>query len=408
MKKLGFWNAGLIVLALGSLALMAGCKPKDGGGESTGSTGSSSSTSGETASGDKINIGLIASINGDLRPWGSDCRDGAMLAVEEINAAGGIDGKMINLIVEDSNSKPEDGKTAAQKLASSDVVGLVGEVASGITMQIKSVALEAGLPLVAVGATNPDITKNSDGKVFRVCYTDDFQGPVMAKFAFQALGKKRAAIMTDNKQPYSQELSKKFMAFFKSLGGEIVTEEFYESGQNQFTGQITNIKSKAPDVIFLSGYFTEVGPIARQIRQQGLNVPLLGGDGWDSKELVTSGGDAIIGGYFCNHYNNKEDRPEVQNFLTKWNEKYGGEPATTMGALGYDAVMLMIDGIKRGGTDKAKIAEALNNTEGFAGVSGVINLKDHNGDPPKRALVVEVTQDGQKFAKAYEPDEVFN
>ncbi len=398
-------------MALASLAWLGGCKdPAAGGG---GTKEPAASGGGATATGDVIKIGLVASQGGDLRPWGQDCIAGARLAEAEINAAGGIGGKKIQLIVEDSNSKPEEGKSAAEKLASEGVIGLVGEVASGITLQMKTVAMDRGLPLIAVGATNPEVTKDSNGLVSRVCYTDDVQGPVMAFFAYNDLKLRKVAIMTDNKQPYSQGLSASFAKRFKELGGEIVGEEFYQSGENQFGGQLTSIKSKNPDGIFMSGYFTEVGPMARQIRQQGMtNVKLMGGDGWDSTELTSSGGDAIVGGYFCNHYNNAEDRPEVQDFLKKFREaNNGNDPGTTMAALGYDATMLMIDALKRMNTakatmDSATLAKTIYETVDFPGVSGKITLQGMNGDPEKRALVVQVTKTGQEFVKAYEPSEV--
>lgn len=353
--------------------------------------------------GETIKLGLVASLNGELKPWGDDSKFGAELAVEELNKAGGVNGKKIELLVEDSNSKPEQGKTAADRLIGKGVVGIVGEVASGITAQIADSAFQAGVPVVAIGATKTTLT-DIGSNIFRVCYTDDFQGPVMARFAFEELGLKRVAVMTDNKQPYSQGLSESFKTKFKALGGEIVGEEFYNSGDQQFNGQLTNIKGKNPDALFLSGYFTEVGLIARQARDVGLNVKLLGGDGWDSEELVSGGGEGILGGYFCNHYNNQEDRPEVKTFLEKWKAKYAGKlPGTTMGALGYDSVMLMADAVKRSATPDAKgIIAALDSTEAFPSVSGEITLKGKNGNPPKRALVVEVTKTGQVFRKAYE------
>lgn len=355
------------------------------------------------AIGETIKIGLVASLNGELKPWGDDSKFGAELAVDEINKAGGINGKKIELLIEDSNSKPEQGKTATDRLISKGVVGIVGEVASGITAQIADSAYQAGVPVVSIGATRTDLT-DIGSNIFRVCYTDDFQGPVMAKFGYEELGLRRVAVLTDKRQPYSEGLSASFIATFKKMGGTIITEEFYNSGDQQFNAQLTNIKGQNPDGMFLSGYFTEVGLIARQARDVGLKVKLLGGDGWDSQELVSGGGEGILGGYFCNHYNDNEDRPEVKEFLTKWKGKYNGKlPGTTMGALGYDSVALMADAVKRAATPDSKgIIAALDGTEDFKGISGMITLKGHNGNPPKRALVVEVTSSGVVFRKAYE------
>jgi branched-chain amino acid transport system substrate-binding protein len=356
----------------------------------------------------KILIGLVASENGDLRPWGVDCEAGAKLAVAEFNKAGGVGGKEVELRIEDSGSKPEQGKSAAEKLIGDGVLALVGEVSSGITAQMGASAFEKGVPDVAVGATKTTLTDIGNTQ-FRVCYTDAFQGPVMANFAYKELGLHNVALMTDKKQPYSTGLSDAFRATFVKLGGTIVDEQFYETGQTDFKAQLTNLKAKAPDGIFASGYFPEVGPMARQVKEAGLTVKMLGGDGWDSSEILNTGGEAILGQFFCNHYNNKEDRPAVKTFLDKWKAAYPSNPvpATTMGALGYDATSVVLDALKRAKSlDSKALRDAIDETDAFPGVSGSITLKGNEGNPPKRAIVVTLTKEGQKFAKAYEPTEV--
>ena len=356
----------------------------------------------------KILIGLVASENGDLRPWGVDCEAGAKLAVAEFNKAGGVGGKEVELRIEDSASKPEQGKSAAEKLIGDGVLAVIGEVASGITAQMGQSCFEKGIPDVAVGATKTTLTDIGNTQ-FRVCYTDAFQGPVMANFAFKELGLKNVALMTDKKQPYSTGLSESFKATFEKLGGKIVDEQFYETGQTDFKAQLTNLKAKSPDGIFASGYFPEVGPMARQVKEAGLTVKMLGGDGWDSSEILNTGGEAIIGQFFCNHYNNHEDRPAVKTFLDKWKAAYPNNPvpATTMGALGYDATSVVLDALKRSKSlDSKALRDAIEDTDNFAGVSGAITLKGNGGNPPKRAIVVKLTKGGQVFAKAYEPNEV--
>jgi branched-chain amino acid transport system substrate-binding protein len=402
-----------------ALAALIGC---DGGGgaASTGSISTEGSNvaagsrpaptgEGNTASGDTVVIGLVASQNGDLRPWGVDCVAGAQLAIDEFNEAGGLNGKKVELRIEDSASNPEQGKSATEKLISDGALGIIGEVSSSITAQMAQVCFEKGVPIVAVGATNTNLAKTGSN-FFRVCYTDDLQGPVMAKFAYESLNLRKVALFTDNKQDYSKGLSASFRDYFQKLGGEIVDEQFYESGQTQFSGQLTNLKSKNPDGLFLSGYFNEVGPIVRQARQAGITVPVMGGDGWDSSEILNTGGDAIIGGFFCNHYNNEDDRPQVKDFLSKWKAKYPSNPvpATTMGALGYDATALTLDALKRAsGTTSKDLMAALAETESYPAVSGDITLKGQNGNPPKRAIVVELNKEkGQVFAKAFEADEL--
>jgi len=426
------FKTGLAALAIG---VVVGCSgsttsPAPGTGPS-GNSGTTPTASGDNAGGtltsarptppsegpkvegDTIKIGLIASLTGDQKPWGDDSVEGARMAVDEFNKAGGFNGKKVELLIGDAASKAEAAKSATEKLMSDGVVALVGEVASGHTIQMAKSAFQKGIPVVAIGATRTDLT-NEGSHVFRVCYTDAFQGPVMAQFAYEKLGLRTVGVMTDNKQPYSQGLSKSFSDTFVKLGGKIVGEAFYESGQTQFSGQLTELKAKSPAGLFLSGYFTEVGPIAQQARQAGLDVPLLGGDGWDSPQLIESGGEAIQGGkaFFCNHYNNADNRPQVAEFLKKYKAAHGGkEPGTTMAALGYDATLLTLDAIKRSKELSSKgIIEALENTENFAGVSGDITLKGRGGNPDKRAIVVEVTpmtpSGWQKFAVAYTPDQI--
>lgn len=386
-----------------------------GGGTPGGSTGAKRpavTATGNTATGDTIPLGLVASLNGDLVPWGKDEEKGAELAVEDFNKAGGVNGKKVELKVSDSASKPEQGKSAAEKLISDGVIGLIGEVASGITAQMAQAAYEKGIPIIAVGATRTDLT-DIGNNVFRVCYTDDFQGPVMATFAYKELGLRNVALITDKKQPYSTGLSDSFRAYFTKLGGNIVDEEFYQTGDTTFKDKLTNVKAKNPDGLFMSGYFNETGPLAKQAREVGIDkkIPLLGGDGWDSAQILVSGGDAINGSYFCNHYNNKDTRPQVQDFLKEWQAKYGGMPGTTMGALAYDATMLMCQALKNCKTmDSSDLIQAIDNTEGFKGVSGDITMKGFNGNPPKRALVVKLDSsvggNGQVFAKAYEHSDI--
>ena len=429
MIKMNWITMGSAAATAACLSFMAGCTSDTGTKTDTGGT---TTTGGKTepgktptdpvkvtgrpatkgagvkVDGDTIKIGLVASLNGENKPWGEDSQTGIQIVEDEINKAGGIKGKKVKFLIQDTQSTAEGGKSAAEKLVADGVIAIVGEVASGVTAQVLTVAHEKGIPVVAIGSTRTDLSQQSNC-FFRVCYTDDFQGPVMAKFAYDGLKLKKVALMTDQKLPYSTGLSASFAATFKSLGGEIVDEEKYEGGQAQFSGQVEQMKAKSPDGIFCSGYFTEVGPIAKAIRGAGLtNVKLLGGDGWDSPTLINSGGDAIVGGYFCNHYSNFDPRPEVQDFLKKWGAvKNGEKPGTTMGALAYDAGKLACDALTRA-TDlsSAAMITALDNTENFKGVSGTITLKGNNGDPIKDALIVEVTKDGFKAAKTYKPSEV--
>ncbi|MBI5707674.1 MAG: ABC transporter substrate-binding protein [Armatimonadetes bacterium] len=386
-----------------SLAACSGCSggggtdnPAPSGGGAAGGTAAAPgrelpTAEGNKAEGDTIKIGLISSLSGDNQPWGEDSKNGAQLAVDEFNAAGGVNGKMIELKVEDTASKPESGKSATEKLVGEDkVLAVIGEVASGITIPAAQVCQENSVPIVAVGATRVDITQKG-GAIFRACFTDNFQGAAMAKFAYEDLKLRNVAVMTDRKLPYSTGLSDVFKEAFEFFGGKIATEEFYESGGNMdFKAQLTNIKSKNPDGMFCSGYFTEVGPIARQREQVGLNVPMFGGDGWDSTQLINSGGTGIQGQYFLNHYHNSEQRAEVQDFVKKFQAKYNHPPATAMGALGYDATNVVLTALKASGaTDSKSLITAIAGVKDMKGVSGSITI-GADGNAQKPALVLQV------------------
>jgi branched-chain amino acid transport system substrate-binding protein len=349
----------------------------------------------------------VASLTGAQLPWGVDCQRGAQLAVDEFNKAGGLNGKKVRLVSGDDASKPEQGKSAVEKMIDQDhVIGVIGEVASGITLQMGPVCQAAGVPDVAVGATRDDIT-NIGNCMFRVCYTDSLQGPVMANFAYKKLGLRKVAVMTDKTLPYSTGLSKSFIATFKKLGGTVIDEQFYETGQTQFTGQLTNLKAEGPEGVFASGYFPEVGPMVKQAAEAGLKVPFFGGDGWDSKDISRLGGAAIVHDCFCNHYSNEDPSPQVQQFLAKWKKAFCSDPGTAMGALGYDATALMLDALKRAKSPTGKdLRDAIDDTTDFKGVTGSITLKGMHGNPAKRAIIVEVTATGTKFATAIEPSQV--
>ena len=362
---------------------------------------------GNSATGNTIKIGLIASLSGPLRPWGEDSLNGAKLAVSEFNAAGGVNGKKVVLDVQDSQSRPEDALNAAEKALSDGSIGVVGEVSSGNTINIANACFKAGVPDVAIGATKTSLTRQGNN-VFRVCYTDNFQGPVMATFAYKDLGIHKVAIMTDNAQAYSQGLSKDFKSAFIALGGKVVDEEKYETGASSFTTQLTNLKAANPEGVFASGYFTEVGPIVASARSMGIKVPFFGGDGWDSPKILQSGGPGIIGCYFCNHYTNMDPSPAVQGFLAKWKSIYKSYPGTTMAALGYDAMNVTLQALKACKKfDSVDLRNALANISNYKGVTGTITLKGAAGNPPKRALVVQIVpmskQGFQKPVVAYVP-----
>ena len=348
-----------------------------------------------SASANEIVIGHFASLTGDTATFGTSADEGAQLAKDEINAAGGVLGKQIKLITEDDRSQSGDARNAVQKLINRDkVVALLGEISSGRSIAAAPIAQKAKIPMLSPGSTNPKVTQEGD-YIFRACFIDPFQGEAMARFAMETLGKKRFAILFANNSDYSVGLKDYVKQAVLAAGGEVVAEESYaEKSDKDFSGQLTKIKGANPEAMFVTGYYTEAGLVASQARSLGLDVPLIGGDGWDSPVLVESGGAAIEGNYFTNHYSPDEERPEVKKFVDAYKAKYGGKVPDAMAVLGYDAMRLMADAIGRAGsTDGQKIRDALAATKGFPGAAGAITINaDRNADKP---IVIVQVKGGQ-------------
>ncbi|HUE38449.1 MAG TPA: ABC transporter substrate-binding protein [Candidatus Binatia bacterium] len=342
---------------------------------------------------DEIVIGEFASLTGGTATFGRSSDAGVQLAVNEINAAGGLLGKKLRVVVEDDQSKPEEARTAVLKLLKQDeVVAVLGEVASSRSLAAAPECQRAGVPMISPASTNPKVTAVGE-YVFRVCFIDPFQGSTMAKFAADSLHAKSAAILRDIKNDYSVGLADFFRDEFSHRGGKIVTDVSYAEGDIDFKAQLTTIRGVKPDVVFVPGYYTEVGLIARQARELGISVPLLGGDGWDSPRTVEIGGNAVNGCYFSNHYAADDPNPVAQQFIQKFRAKYSEVP-DAMAVLGYDATGVLADAIKRAGTtDGKKLRDAIAKTKDFPGVAGTITL-DENRNPVKSAVVLQV-KDGK-------------
>ncbi len=346
-----------------------------------------------------IRIGHFASLQGDIATFGQQTDNGIRLAVEEINADGGVLGKQIELITEDTRSTTQDAGSAAEKLISKDrVLVLLGEVASSLSLIAAPIAEREQVPMVTPSSTNPEVTVAKNGKVrdfvFRVCFIDPFQGKVMATFAYENLGARRVAILSDNANDYSVGLAKNFKEAFTEMGGEIVVETAYEAKQVDFKSQLTEIRESDVDVAYVPGYYTEVSLIAAQARDLGFDKPLLGGDGWDSPELVKGEfAEALEGCYFSNHYSVEDTTRMVKEFTDKYEAKYGEQPGA-MAALGYDAMYIVKDAIERAGkADPLLVRDALEATTDFSGVTGTITInEDHNAIKP--AVVLKI-RDGK-------------
>jgi branched-chain amino acid transport system substrate-binding protein len=370
-----------VVSGAAAVALAALCC---GGEKKDGATG---------AAAGPIQIGHYASLTGDTATFGQSTDRGIRMQIDEVNAQGGVLGRPLALITEDDRSITEEARMTAQKLLQRDeVVALLGEVASSRSLAAAPEAQRAKVPMISPASTNPKVTEVGD-YVFRACFIDPFQGAVMAKFAKETLGAKKVAILFDFKQDYSVGLADFFRKTFQAEGGEIVADERYTSGDIEFRAQLTKIRATNPDAIFVPGYYTEAGLIAKQARELGIKVPLLGGDGWDSTKTLEIGGAAVEGNFFSNHYAADSDSPLVQGFVKKYKERYGEVP-DAMAVLGYDAAGILVDALKRAGTTEGpKLRDAIAATTNYAGVSGNISM-DPQRNARKDAVVLEIKNGG--------------
>ena len=339
---------------------------------------------------DEIVVGEYGSLTGTTATFGLSTDNGAKMAFDEINTAGGVLGKKLKVLVEDDQSKPEEAATAVTKLINQNhVVAMIGEVSSSRSLAAAPVCQANSVPMVSPSSTNPRVTQIGD-YIFRVCFIDPFQGSVMAKFAANTLKAKKVAILVDVRNDYSVGLQTFFRENFRQLGGQIVAEQSYSEGDSDFHAQLTQIKAVNPEAIYVPGYYTEVGTIARQARELGITAPLLGGDGWDSPKLFEIGGDALNGCYLSNHYSVDDPSPAVQKFVSDYKTRYKQVP-DALAALGYDAAKILADAMSRAGsTDGPKVRDALAATKDFPGVTGKITInKDRNAVKPAVVLKVE-------------------
>ncbi len=383
-------------IGIAALLLVGGCPSKPGEKGNGGSAGPAPSAA-------TIKVGEYGSLTGATATFGVSTRDGVELARKELNAAGGVLGKQLEVIVYDDQGKQQEAATAVTKLITQDkVMAVLGEVASSLSLAAGPIAQRHGVPMISPSSTNPKVTEVGD-MIFRVCFLDPFQGEVMAKFAWNTLKAKKVAIFKDQANAYSVGLAEFFEKTFTKLGGKVVAQQAYSAGDNDFKSQLTNIRGASPEAIFVPGYYTEVGLIARQAKAVGLKVPLLGGDGWDSSKLTEIGGDAIDGSYFSNHYSVENQEPHVQKFIAAYDAAYKAKP-DGLAALGYDAMMILADAIKRAGSDDSrKVRDALAATKGFRGVTGLITI-DENRNAKKSAVVLKIQATGFKYQETIAAD----
>ena len=379
----------ILSLLVAGVALLAGCSKSGGGSE---------------AAADAIVIGEFASLTGKEAAFGQSSHKGTQLAIEELNAAGGLLGKPVRYVYEDNRSTPGESATIAKKLISRDkIVALLGEVASGRSLEAAPIAQASKVPMISPSSTNPKVTETGD-YIFRVCFTDPFQGKLLAEFARRTLKAQKIAIFSDVAAPYSVGLAQYFREPFLAGGGQIVAEQKYTGGDKDFKAQLTAIKSLKPDAIMVPGYYTDVGLIVAQARQLGITVPLFGGDGWEAPELIQiAGSEALQGTYYSTHFSPENTDPVAQKFVAAYRARYGGETPDAMAALGYDSAMVLADAIRRAGsTESAKLRDALAATSGYAGATGATTL-DANRDASKPAVIITVKDGKFQYVETIAP-----
>ena len=377
-----------------------------------------SNTEGGSSSGggaNTITIGEYGSLTGDKSTFGHSTDNGVELAVKAINAAGGVNGHTLTVDVQDDAGTPDGASSVVKKIiTSSKPTAVIGEVASTLSIQAAPICNAAKVPMISPSSTNPKVTQLGP-YVFRVCFIDPFQGTAAAKFATGTLHAKKAAILTDSGNDYSIGLTNFFTQSFTKAGGQVVVSQNYGKDDVDFSSQLTQIKAANPDILYVPGYYGQVGPIAKQARAIGLNVPLLGGDGWDSPKLVEGAGgpgQALEGSYFTNHSSMSNPDPAIQKFVSAYKIAYGGQQPDSLAALGYDSVGVLVDALKRAGVPadgdyaspayRVKLRDALAATQGYKGITGTITIgPDRNAVKP--AVVLQIHGSDYKYVTTVNP-----
>ena len=359
---------------------------------------------GQAAAPKELKIAVLAPLSGPVPTFGEMTRDGALLAIEEWNAKGGVLGLKIVPIVEDSQCTPDPAVNAANKVINQDKVHyIIGEVCSKASIPISEIANAAGVVQISPTSTNPSVTVDENGVtkpyIFRACFIDPFQGRVGAKFAMEKIGAKTAFVLVDQANDYVKGLAEAFDMSFTEMGGTVIGTESYTANDTDFSAILAKIADAKPDVVYLPDYYNIVNLVMKQAKEKGINTPFIGGDGWDSADLDNL---AAAGGYFTNHYSPDDPRPEVQDFRKNFEARYGGKTPDALAALAYDATNLLLQAVEAAGADDAaKVRDAVESIT-FKGVSGTINY-DENHNPVKSATILKVTTEGVKFEAVVNP-----
>jgi branched-chain amino acid transport system substrate-binding protein len=351
-----------------------------------------------------LKLGVITELTGDMPAVGASCRNAAQMAVDEVNAAGGlpIGGERVKLklVVEDNAGKADQSAVAAQKLITQDeVLAIVGPNASRYAIPAAEIAESSNTVLITPWSTNPKTTLDaSTGKpkayVFRACFIDPFQGGLLARFATDNLKTQRAAVLYDVASDYNKGIAEVFKAHYERLGGKVVAFETYTTGDKDFSAQLTKIKDAKPEVIFLPNYYSEVPLQVQQAKRLGINVPFIGSDSWGSDELLKLGGADLNGYFFSTHYSADNAAPAAQKFLQDYERIYGAKP-DDVAALTYDAFGLLFGAIQTAGkADREAVRAALSTLSDYRGVTGDMQFRADSRDPVKSAVILQI-QDGK-------------
>jgi len=353
--------------------------------------------------GGTLKVAILAPLSGDVATFGQSTRNGAMLAVEEWNAKGGVNGKQIEVVVEDSQCSAEAAVSAANKVIDQDGVKfIIGEVCSSASIPVSEIATTKGIFQISPTSTNPSVTVSEDGTtkptVFRACFIDPFQGKVAAKFALNNLGAKTAAVFLDQGNDYVRGLAEVFITEFEAGGGQVLVKETYTGDDSDFSAILTKVKDANPDILYLPDYYSTVNLIAAQAKEKGVTAALLGGDGWDSADLDRA---AVDGGYFTNHFSDQDTRAIVQDFVKKYTDKYGAAP-DALAALAYDAANILFKGMDAAGkADPVAVAKELEKGT-FDVVSGSVSY-DAQHNPVKAAVVLQVKDGAVNYIDTVAP-----
>ena len=346
-------------------------------------------------------IGVVSPMTGATATFGQENVNGIKLAYEKLKKAKGT---KFDLIIEDDKSEAIESTNATRKLISVDKVSImIGAPTSSLALASAPIVQEAKIPFITPTATNAKVTQVGNF-ITRACFTDDFQGVVMAKFAVNTLKKTKGLTLIENTSDYSKGLAKAFGDEFTKLGGTMVnTEELtYAAKDTDFQSLLRKVKRANPDFVFIPGYYVEVGLIIKQARALGINIPFLGGDGWDSPKLFEIAGEAVKGSYISNHFAPDDKSPVVQNFVKEYEKTYGTKPGS-FAALGYDSLGIVADAMKRAKSLKpTDIRDALVATKNYQGITGTITF-DENRNPKKSAVVLEATPSGYVFHSRVNP-----